>query len=64
MKQKCVGRKEKNMKRRLLPAELEKEIGANVVSVEVTETEEEASEMRIMQLHLGDARDRGPRCPT
>lgn len=55
------------MKRRLLPAELGKEIGANVVpkeGVEVTETEKEASEMRIMQFHLRDAIDRGPRCPT
>lgn len=26
---------------------------------EVTETEEEALKMRMMQLHLGDARDRG-----
>lgn len=41
----------------LLPVELEKEIGANEFlkeGVEVIDTEEEASEIRIMQLHLRD----------
>lgn len=32
--------------------------------VEVTDTEEEASEMRTMQPHLTDARNRGPGCPS
>lgn len=44
----------------LLPVELKKEIGANEFlkeGVEVIDTEVEASEIRIIQFHLGDARD-------
>lgn len=51
------------MERSLLPVELEKETEAAELpreGVEVTETEEEASEMRMMQTPLGDARDREP----
>lgn len=46
-----------DIERMLLPVELEKEIGANEFlkeGVEVIDTEEEASEIRIMQLHLRD----------
>lgn len=54
----CIG-KVADMERRLLLVELEEAIGVTEVpkeGVEVTETEEEASEMRMMRLHLGDAR--------
>lgn len=47
------------MERRLLPVELET-IRADEFpkeGVKITETKEEASEMRMMQLHLGGARD-------
>lgn len=44
----------------LLPVKLEKVIGGNEFlkeGVEVTDTEVEASEIRTMKFHLGDARD-------
>lgn len=51
------------MERRLLPVELEKEIGATEVpeGVEITGTEKQTAEIRKMPpYNLGDAKDRGP----